>query len=116
MHMKLNNYLTGLLLMATIACMPGGGNNRNSQSKSREIWEYRTERYLDWISTDADLRLREAQEAYDEACKKQSAADSVSAKKTIRQYIQRPVLGQDTLSAFIVQASFLARTQDIGLS
>ena len=44
---------------------------------------------MDWIATDADLRLRGAQETYDEACKKQSAADSVSAKKTIRQYKPR---------------------------
>ena len=72
MNMK-KNYLTGLLLVAAIACMIGCGNKSNSQTKTKEIWEYRTERYLDWIATDADLRLREAQEIYDEACKKQDS-------------------------------------------
>lgn len=86
MNMNLKNYLRGLLLVTIIVYMSGCGNNRSSQPKPRKNWEYRTERYLDRVATEADLSFGEAQDKYREACEKQNAADSVSAKDTISKY------------------------------
>jgi tetratricopeptide (TPR) repeat protein len=95
--MNQKNYLIGLLMLAALACLLGCGNNKSSKSKVRPIWEYRTERYLERVATEADLSLREAQEIYREACEKQSAADSVSAKDTIRLYEARYVEAKERL-------------------
>jgi len=82
--MNMKNYFTVLLLVTAMACILGCGNKSNSQAKSREIWEYRTERYLDRVATEADLRLGEAQEVYDDACKKQNTAKVREAEADLK--------------------------------
>lgn len=78
--------LTGLLLVATLACMAGCGNSRSKKPEYEDIIGYRTANYLGRVAAEAELTIREAQKLYDEACEKQMIADSVSAKDTISQY------------------------------
>ena len=58
----------------------------SSQSVTKEIWEYRTERCLESMLDEANLTIKEAEENYEIACEKQRTIDTVSAKKTVLKY------------------------------
>lgn len=59
------------------------------QTHSREIWEERTERYLDRVATDACMEIDNAQRQYEEALKQQNEIDTVAVKDTMRLYESR---------------------------
>ena len=78
--------LTGLLFATSTLLMTGCKNNKNNTLSSQDIREYRTERYLDRVATDANLELTKAEEEYNIAIQEQQNTDSTAAKKVINKY------------------------------
>lgn len=53
---------------------------------SKEIWEYRTERYLDRVATNAVIMFNDAKQRYEDALKQKKEIDTVALHDTINMF------------------------------
>lgn len=62
MYRFMSYFKAGLFVVAISLCVTGCANKKKGDSGTREIWENRTEQYLDRMLTEANLQLNEATE------------------------------------------------------